>query len=172
MTEQNLLKKNLWKGCWCSIKWDCKGTKISMIRLEAVNEENWRIPLRVAENQMTYVASREAMLARAFAYRGSRSEAFVVFEDDMPVGMVMYYDCEPLEAYDFSQLFIDERYQGKGYGRAAVHLVLNNMKKDGKYKKVCLCYIEGNEAAKRLYESFGFCEVDRDGNEIIMECDI
>lgn len=84
----------------------------------------------------------------------------------------MYYDFEPLSAYDFSQLFIDERYQGRGYGRAAVQLILDNMKKDGKYKKVCLCYIEGNEAAKRLYESFGFYEVDRDGDEIIMERDI
>ncbi len=84
----------------------------------------------------------------------------------------MYYDCEPLGNYNFSQLFIDERYQGKGYGRAATQLVLDTMKKDGRYKKVCLCYIEGNEAAKRLYESFGFCEIDRDGDEIIMELGI
>lgn len=143
-----------------------------MIRLEAVNEENWRIPLQVAESQKTYVADRVVMLARAYAYRGSRSEAFVVFKGDTPVGMVMYYDCEPLGAYDFSQLFIDEHYQGKGYGRAATQLVLDRMKKDGKYKKVCLCYIEGNEAAKHLYKSFGFCEVDRDEDEIIMELNI
>ncbi len=143
-----------------------------MIRLETVNEGNWRIPLKVAEGQKTYVASSAVMLARAYAYRDSRSKAFVIFADDTPVGMVMYYDCEPLGAYDFSQLFIDERYQGKGYGRAAAQLVLDDMKKDGKYKKVCLCYVEGNEAAKRLYESFGFCEVDRDGDEIIMELNI
>lgn len=140
-----------------------------MIRLEAVNEENWRLPLKVAEHQAKYVAGSAAMLARAYAYRGSRSEAFVIYEDDTPVGMVMYYDCEPLDAYDFSQLFIDERYQGNGYGRAAVQLALDKMREDGTYKKVCLCYIDGNEAAKNLYESFGFCEVDRDGDEVIME---
>ncbi len=143
-----------------------------MVRLEAVNEENWRIPLSVAENQKAYVANGAVMLARAFAYRNSRSEAFVIFSDDTPVGMVMYYDCEPLEAYDFSQLFIDERYQGRGYGRAAVQLVLERMKADGKYNKVCLCYKEGNEAAKHLYESFGFCETGRDEDEIIMELPI
>lgn len=43
------------------------------------------------------------------------------------------------------------------------------MKKDGKYSKVVLCYIEGNDAAKTLYEQFGFVEIDRDENEIIME---
>ena len=43
------------------------------------------------------------------------------------------------------------------------------MKEDGKYNKVVLCYIEGNDAAKKLYEGFGFVETDRDEDEIIME---
>ena len=43
------------------------------------------------------------------------------------------------------------------------------MKKDGKYYKVILCYIEGNDAAQKLYESFGFVETDRDEDEVIME---
>lgn len=43
------------------------------------------------------------------------------------------------------------------------------MKQDGKYDKIVLCYIESNIAAKNLYESFGFVEIDRDEDEIIME---
>ena len=46
------------------------------------------------------------------------------------------------------------------------------MKKDGKYSKVILCYIEGNEAAQKLYKSFGFVETDRDEDEIIMELEL
>ena len=42
------------------------------------------------------------------------------------------------------------------------------MRDDGRYDQVVLCYIEGNEAAKRLYEGFGFVETDRDEDEIIM----
>ena len=30
------------------------------------------------------------------------------------------------------------------------------MRQDGKYDKVYLCYIEGDDAAKRLYEKLGF----------------
>ncbi len=59
-------------------------------------------------------------------------------------------------------LFIDEQYQGNGYGLAAAKLVLDNMKHDGKYNKVILCYIEGNIAAKCLYEKLGFMETERD----------
>ena len=68
-----------------------------------------------------------------------------------------------------TQIFIDEQFQGKGYGRTAIKLVFDDMKKDGKYDKVVLCYIEGNDVAKKLYASYGFMEIDRDENEIIME---
>ena len=43
------------------------------------------------------------------------------------------------------------------------------MKRDGKYSKVILCYIEGNDAVKKIYEGFGFVEVERDEDEVIME---
>lgn len=47
--------------------------------------------------------------------------------------------------------------------------ILDELKADGQYDKVTLCYIEGNETARKLYESFGFTETDRDEDEIIME---
>ena len=140
-----------------------------MIHLVDIDADNWRIPLKVSKEQELYVTNCTKMLARAYAYRNSRSRAFLIYEDETPVGMGLYYDCEPLDAYDFSQIFIDEQFQGKGYGRTAINLVLDAMKKDGKYDKVVLCYIEGNNVAKKLYASYGFMEIDRDENEIIME---
>lgn len=140
-----------------------------MIHLIEIDGGNWRTPLKVAKEQETYVASPAMILARAYAYRKSGSEAFLIQQDETPVGMVMYHGEESMGAYIFSELFIDERYQGLGYGRAAVSLVLDRMKAEGRYRRVALCYIEGNTAAKNLYESFGFAETDRDGDEIIME---
>ena len=90
-----------------------------MIRLEDVNEGNWRIPLTVSEAQKEHVAGSTAILARAYAYRNSRSKAYIVFNDDIPVGMGLYHD--------------------------------------------------DSDAAKNLYEKFGFVETDRDEDEIIME---
>lgn len=140
-----------------------------MIHLVDIDPGNWRLDLKVAESQKNYVSDSATMLARAYAYREQRSRAFVIYDDEKPVGMGMYHDCPELNAYDLSQIFIDKRYQGRGYGKAATKLVLDTMKKDGKYSKVVLCYIEGNDAAKTLYEQFGFVEIDRDENEIIME---
>lgn len=140
-----------------------------MIRLEDINEGNWRIPLAVSDEQKRYVASSTTILARAYAYRNARSRAYIIYNDDMPIGMGLYHDESELGAYIFSELFIDARYQGKGYGKEAIQMVLNAMKADGKYNKVVLCYLEGNETAKHLYEKFGFVETDRDEDEIIME---
>lgn len=140
-----------------------------MVHLIDIDPTNWRLGLGVAQTQERYVANSAVMLARAYAYRERRSRAFVIHDDETPVGMGLYYDLPDMECYDFSQLFIDERYQRRGYGKAATKAVLDAMRNDGRYSKVVLCYIAGNEAAKRLYESFGFAEVDHDEDEIIME---
>ena len=141
-----------------------------MIRLETVNPDNWRLRLKVSDAQKRFVADRSTMLARAYAYRESRSKAYVIYNDTLPVGMALYYDCAELNAYDLSQLFIDERYQGNGFGIEATKQILDKMKSDSKYDKVILCYIDGNEAARNMYEKLGFTLTgDRDEDEIIME---
>lgn len=125
--------------------------------------------MKVAESQKKYVADSAVLLARAYAYRDQRSRAFVIYDNETPVGMGLYYDCPELDSYDLSQIFIDAQYQGRGYGKAATKLVLDDMKRDGRYDKVVLCYIDGNDVAKRMYEEFGFVETERDGDEIVME---
>ena len=143
-----------------------------MIHLVDISPGNWRTKLQVSESQRHYVANSTVMLARAYAYREQRSRAFLIYQDETPVGMGLYRDCPEMEAYDFDQIFIDERYQGRGYGKAATKLILDMLKQDGRYRKVVLCYIEGNDAARKLYESFGFVETDRDEDEIVMELDL
>lgn len=140
-----------------------------MICLTDIDPGNWHAELAVSEAQRTFVSDRTRLLARAYAYRDQRSRAFLLCEGELPVGMGLYYDLPELQCYDLSQMFIDERYQGRGYGKAAVRAILEELKADGRYGRVILCYIEGNEPAKRLYEQFGFSETGRDEDEIIME---
>lgn len=140
-----------------------------MICLTDITPDNWRMELNVAESQKNWVADPAVLLARAYAYRHQNSRAFLIYNDETPVGMGLYYDCPERNSYDISQIFIDQRYQGCGYGKAAIKLLLNDMRNEGKYSNVVLCYIEGNDAARKLYEQFDFVETGRDGNEIIME---
>lgn len=65
---------------------------------------------------------------------------------------------------------IDERYQGKGYGRGTVELALQFIRTEpcGKAEYCWVSYEPENEAARHLYSSFGFSETgEKDGNELI-----
>lgn len=141
-----------------------------MIHLETITPENWRLGLSVQDDQRRFVSDSAGILARAYAYRENRNQAFVVYNNDLPIGMAMYHDLDDWKAYDFSQFFIDQRYQGNGFGCEAATQIIQMMKDDGKYDKVVLCYIEGDDAARKLYEKLGFKHTgEADGDEIIME---
>lgn len=64
-----------------------------MIDLREVDETNWRLPLQVASDQKKFVSELFRLLARAYAYRNSRSRALVIYdsasEQAAPVGMAI-----------------------------------------------------------------------------------
>ena len=140
-----------------------------MIHFEDVNYENWQTPLQVFPEQEEFAADRVNLLARAYACREQRSRAFLIYADDTAVGMGLYYDIDRVDSFFLSQLFIDCRYQGRGYGRLATELVLRLLKEDGKFPRVRLCCIDGNRVAMDLYTKLGFREFARNGKEIMME---
>ena len=86
--------------------------------------------------------------------------------------MGLYCDYPDLNAYELNQFFIDERYQGRGYGRAALELVLDEMRQVGKYHKVVLWYIDGDNAARNLYGQAGFTVFCHIKDEIGMEMNL
>lgn len=108
--------------------------------------------MSVSDGQKQYVAYPTVLLARAYAYRDYGSHGFMIMENDVAVGMALYYDSDRAEKYEFSQFFIDERYQGKGIGYEACKMILDLMVKDGRFDEVELCIIEGNYTALRMYE--------------------
>ncbi len=140
-----------------------------MIHLVDIDNETGDTNLEVAEGQQSYVCNSLVMLARAWLHRKLHPRVFNVYDDETAVGMGMYLDDPEKSAYDFCQLFIDKRYQSKGYGKAAVGLVLDAMREEGKYQKVSMCYVEGNDASRNLFEQFGFVEVSHHWDEIFME---
>ena len=53
---------------------------------------------------------------------------------------------------------IDQRYQGNGYGSAALALILDELRKEGRYDHVEVCVKKDDTAAIRLYEKHGFAD--------------
>ena len=128
-----------------------------MIHLEKVDGSNYRsfIKLKVKDEQKRFVANNSNILAKAYAYYND-STVYGIYNDDSAVGLAFAREYADDNFYIFDQLMIDEKYQGKGYGKKATELILKDLKDKNKYNKILLCYVEGDETAKNLYSSFGF----------------
>lgn len=140
------------------------------MKLIPISPDNWRLDLAVSAQQVGHVAPPERILARAYAYRQYQSQALVITVSDKPIGMLLYHDLPEAKAYDLSQFFIDQRYQGQGYGKEAMTLLLERLKREGRYEQVMLCYTKGNQAARNFYRHFGFeiLPFQEDDEEIVM----
>ena len=113
------------------------------------------VALAVADSQRGFVAPNVYSLAQAAVMPELVPRA--VYADETPVGFVMYgFDAEE-DAYCISRLMIDSAYQGKGYGRQAMALVLMDIRAREPRRDACFISFEPhNTAARALYESFGF----------------
>ena len=155
-----------------------------MIRLEEINGKNVRdiLKLKVGESQKAFVAPNDVSIIEAYIAVTHHGKAFPfgIYDGDTPVGFCMIgfgsdddWEDAPAVAkdnYNLWRFMIDERYQGKGYGREAMKLIMDYIGSEpcGPAKCCWLSYEPENERAKALYASFGFRETGEfDGDEAI-----
>ena len=139
-----------------------------MIRLKEITEDNWMeaAGLSVKDGQKGFVAPAVGILARGYVYRDCGGRVFAFEDDGVIVGLALVreFTDEPL-GYDLQQFMIDRRYQGRGYGTAALGLILDELRREGRYDHVELCVKKEDTEAIRLYERHGFTDsgyVDED----------
>jgi len=126
------------------------------VTLREVTMENFRecIDLKVADDQKGYVASNMYSLAEAKA--DGVSSPLAVYAADRMVGFIMY-DFEAKEDLGYiTRLMVDARFQGNGYGRAAMSEVVDRLKAIPTCKEIRTSFAPANAAAERLYLSLGF----------------
>lgn len=140
-----------------------------MLHFEPVDPDNWRTRLTIREDQKRFVAQPAVIMARAWAYREQRSQVMYVCDDETIVGMILRHDLPACNCYVLSELLIDERHQRRGYGQWAVETLLGLLRAEKKYPQVMLCYVDGDEPARLLYEKCGFERTyDDDEDELEM----
>lgn len=143
-----------------------------MIHLEKITEENFidAFHLKLASGQEAFVSHPVRSLAQAYVYR-DQCQPFGIYADEKMVGYVMViYDYDVPE-YDIWHMMIDEAEQGKGYGSAALALILDYIKAKpfGSSDRVALTCNKENENASALYQKLGFAPTGaEDEDEIEM----
>lgn len=144
------------------------------MELRAITEQNYQkiLDLSTGAGQEEFVARNVRSLAQAWVFR-DRARPYALYEGEEPVGFIMF-DWRPEKKWvEIWRLMIDYRFQGKGYGRAAVQKALEFLRESGLFDKVQINYVEENQGAKHLYRSMGFQETGAmEGNEVVMEMDL
>ncbi len=147
--------------------------RTEQIHLEEITWDNYDkiCKLRVTKEQDDYVARNDKSLIHAYlaVSQGEiKPYPFGIYLGKKPIGFVMigyngYEEGDPeftKDTYFIWRFMIDKRYQGNGYGRQAFQLALDFVRTFpcGPSDICWLFYEPENEAAKKLYASFGFVE--------------
>ena len=138
-----------------------------MPEIRPVTKDNWRelIRLKVREDQTHFVASNLYSIAEA--QFGDEDEGhwdlypFGIYDDEgKPVGFLMYglNPDHPKQQAFIQRLMVDEKHQGKGYGRFGMEKMLETFHAQEHIQSVGISYEPENEAARKLYASLGFEE--------------
>ena len=153
-----------------------------MIALRPIDSSNYRecIELSVAPDQQRFVASNLQSLADAYIWREA-AEPFAVYSDDEMVGFALLFPLadggdddsipEPgtERGYVLVRLMVDDRFQGRGYGRAALDAIVELVRDRG-LETIRLSVVPENKQASEFYRRNGFAETgDIDHGEIVME---
>jgi diamine N-acetyltransferase len=110
--------------------------------------------LAVTPEQASYVASNAVSIAQAHFEPKAWFRA--VAAGDELVGFVMVYRDPGVRFYVW-RFMIDARHQGRGYGRRALELLLDEARLDGA-AEMTLSVVPGEHSALDFYRRLGFIE--------------
>lgn len=166
-----------------TIKWIvtvifCEKGDVDMIVFKEVTEDNFHevIGLKVGEAQAKFVAPNLKSLAECWLYRED-DDVFpyaVYNEHEEMVGFLLLDLDKEKREYLIWRMMVDEKFQGRGYGRQIVEHVIEMAKADDGYDILIADYVVGNEAMKKLLGALGFEETgfEEDVDEVVMTLDV
>jgi diamine N-acetyltransferase len=139
-----------------------KITSDSKVTLRLVTAETLDtiLGLKVREDQTQFIATNAKSIAQAHFHQEAWFRA--IYADEVPVGFVMLYD-EGLRdhspenpTYFLWRFMIDKRFQGSGFGRQAMGLLINQVRSRPQAQELLLSYRQGVGSPEGFYRSLGF----------------
>jgi diamine N-acetyltransferase len=147
---------------------------IPKITTRPVTQENWRtaIALDVHPEQRDFTPTVAISLAKAYIQPdGAVYDPVAVYAGQVMVGFYSFiYIPGDLRFIYLGGFLIDQAYQGRGYGRAALVDFLDTVQRDyPSCSEVLLTVHPHNQIAQTLYQSVGFVKAGYviDGEEVM-----
>lgn len=135
------------------------------VELREVTQANWREALRLAvhPDQQRFIAEYAPIvavaLAKAYLRLGGASwTPYAIYAGPTMVGFVeLAYEAGTSDQYWVFHFFIDQRYQRRGYGRAALQRFIELVKREHPTCRLLQLVVHPeNHRAQQLYTAAGF----------------
>ncbi|MBV7536160.1 GNAT family N-acetyltransferase [Duganella sp. sic0402] len=134
---------------------------ITLVEITAHNFEDY-MEMELPEHQRGYLASNAFSIAQARYYDDYIPRG--ICYEGKPAGFLLYDKQSNNNAgeYGIYRFMVDYAQQGKGIGRRAMELLLDELKAKPGVKLITICYKPDNANAQSFYRSFGFEETGLD----------
>ena len=110
--------------------------------------------LSVHDEQQKFVAPNGISIAQAYFSKYAWFRA--IYADTTPIGFLMLED-KPEEAeYYLWRFMIDARYQGMGFGRRSLLLLIDRVKTRPNATELLTSVVQGEGSPQGFYEKLGF----------------
>lgn len=128
--------------------------------------------LQVAPEQAQFVAPNAVSIAQAY-FEQETAWFRAIYADETPVGFVMLEDDASAQSYGLWRFMIDARYQGLGYGRRALDLVVEHVRGRPGARELLTSCVPGDGSPCPFYERYGFVYTgEEDDGELVMRLDL
>jgi diamine N-acetyltransferase len=142
-----------------------------MLTLRPLENEEQLEQIQMLKRESTWwVNTPLYVVAQAYFYR-SHSDVYCLHDGETVIGVVILSNNDS-DCCEFVDLVIGDDYQGHGFGKEAVGLIINEFRSRTKYKRIKLCVHSANVIARHIYEQSGFAvtgTADWDSGFINME---
>lgn len=137
--------------------------------IDVTNEYQVR-NIKLKSGQEKYIETVDECLKEATVYHEWHPVA--IYFDEEVIGFAMYGSFGLNKNTWIDRIMIDEKYQGKGYGKIAMIKLIDIVSKKYDVNVIYLSITEENSIAYSLYKSLGFefmNEVDPNNGELLFK---
>lgn len=129
-----------------------------MVNFRKISEDNFDAIIKMKRpDGENFVAPNAVSLAQAWLYREDGDVfPFAIYDDDLIVGFMMLEEDMEESRLDLWRIMFPPENEGKGYGSAAVKLLIQYAKDSGRYKSIGLLCNHKNTIARHIYDKLGF----------------
>ena len=133
-----------------------KLTPDETVTLREVTRENLHqvLQLKVKPEQEQFVANNAVSIAQA--YFEPKAWFRAIYAGETPVGFLLLPDDPDAPEYYLWRYMIDARYQGLGFGRQALLLLIEHVRTRPDAKELLLSYVPAEGGPELFYAGLGF----------------